>query len=110
VAQSMTDIAGIDEYQAAVIQGNCPTPTRIGNVNADNFHTASGVVSEILNYHPRLLVAVAGVDADPLAYSKLRRCGGVGHVILPGFGTGIHEYYVYNNASVKTVKTADSSA
>jgi hypothetical protein len=76
----MSDIAGIDEYQTAVIQSNCPAPTRIGNVNADNFHGASGVVSEILDYHSGLLVAVVWVDADPLAYNKLGRCGDVGHV------------------------------
>ena len=79
-------------------------------MNVANLHTVPGVLPEILNYHAGLLITIARIDPDPLAHTKLCRRGGVGHVILPGFVTGIHEYQIYNIVAVIVVKTTELPA
>lgn len=107
VGELSTDIAGVNEYQAAVIQDDRPASTRIGDVNVANLHAVSGDLPEILDYHARLLITIARIDPDPLAYNKLRLRGGIGRIILSGFVTGIHEYYIYRTAVVEEVKTME---
>jgi hypothetical protein len=72
------EFGAIDEHQAAVIEGDCPPSTRIGNVLAADIDAIASVLAEILDNDSRAFVAGAGVDTHPAAHRKVDRRGRVG--------------------------------
>jgi hypothetical protein len=72
------EFGAIYEHQAAVIEGDCPSSTRIGNVLAADIDAIASVVAEIVDNDSRAFVAGAGVDTHPAAHCKVGRRGGVG--------------------------------
>jgi hypothetical protein len=72
------EFGAIDEHPAAVIEGDCPPSTRIGNVLAADIDAIASVLAEILDNDSRAFVAGAGVDTHPAAHRKVDRRGRVG--------------------------------
>jgi hypothetical protein len=73
-----TEFGAIDKHQAAVIEGDCPPSTRIGNVLAADIDAIASVVAEIVDNDSRAFVAGAGVDTHPAAHRKVGPRGRVG--------------------------------
>jgi hypothetical protein len=85
------EFGAIDEHQAAVIEGDCPPSTRIGNVLAADIDAIASVLAEIVDNDSRAFVAGAGVDTHPAAHRKLGRRGRVGLPIGIFVTSVIHE-------------------
>ena len=72
------EVRGIDEHEAAIVEGDRPTSARIDDVNVADIDGVPGVLSEILDDDTRSLVGAAGVNPYPIANRESCRYGGVG--------------------------------